>query len=214
MNPFALPLPVWRRHRPSCATLALAALSAVAATSARPAAAAAQPTPEWQIASALLALPEGLRDGAEVRAWTDDGHLVTLRAGSNGLICLADRPGDDDRFHAACYHESLEPFMERGRQLAREGVEGRQRYEIRWAEIEAGTLPMPDAAMVYNLWLPDRDFDPASIGPASGRRLHALYMRDATPESTGLSPTPGPGAWLMHPGTPSAHVMMAVPNEG
>jgi hypothetical protein len=210
MNPYTLPVPAWQRLRPLSVMLALAALYAAAATSALPATAAAQPTPEWQVASAVLALPEGLRDGAEVRAWTDDGHVVALRAGSNGLICLADRPGGD-RFHVACYHESLDPFMERGRQLAREGVEGEQRYEIRWAEIRAGTLPMPDAAMVYSLWLPDRDFDPASIGPASGRRLHALYMRDATPESTGLSATPGPGAWLMHPGTPSAHVMMVIP---
>lgn len=169
-------------------------------------------TTEWLVASAALAAPAPLRDSAEVRAWTADGRLVTLRDGSNGIICLADRPGDG-RFHAACYHESLEPFMERGRELRRQGIEGRERQQARWQEIEAGNLPMPDAAMVYNLGFDTEDFDPKGIDPAGGDRLHVLYMKGATPESTGLPTTPGPEPWLMFPGTPSAHVMIAVPPE-
>jgi hypothetical protein len=170
----------------------------------------AAPSAEWLIASALLALPEPLRDGAEVRGWTGDGHLETLRTGSNGIICLANRPGEE-RFAAACYHAGLEPFMERGRELVRQGIEGARRNETRWREIEAGALPMPPVAMVYNLWLPSADFDPATTDPATGGRLHALYIPFATAESTGLSPLPGDGAWLMDAGTPSAHVMIAVP---
>lgn len=166
--------------------------------------------PEWQIASAVLALPEYLREGAEVREWTDDGHLVTLREGSNGLICLADRPGDG-RFSAACYHEGLEPFMERGRELLREGIEGARRNETRWREIEAGTLPMPPVAIVFNLAFPTEDFDPATANPATGSRLHALYMPFATADGTGIPELPGDGAWLMDAGTPSAHVMIGVP---
>jgi hypothetical protein len=167
-------------------------------------------TVEWMIASAVMAAPLTLRDSAEVRAWTADDRLVTLREGSNGIICLADRPGDG-RFGAACYHDSLEPFMERGRQLRREGIQGEARNRARWDEIEAGTLPMPAAAMVYNLGFPTEDFDPATTDPATGGRLHAIYMSGATPESTGLPSTPGDGPWLMFPGTPSAHVMIGLP---
>lgn len=167
-------------------------------------------TAEWTVAAAALAAPLTLRDGAEVRAWTDDDRLVTLRPGTNGIICLADRPGDG-RFQASCYHESLEPFMERGRELRRNGIEGEARNQARWEEIEAGTLPMPDIAMVYNLGFPTEEFDPAATDPATGGRLHAIYMKHATPESTGLSATPGDGPWLMFPGTPSAHVMIGLP---
>lgn len=165
---------------------------------------------DWMIESAVLAAPLTLREGAEVRAWTADDRLVVLRRGTNGLICLADRPGDD-RFAASCYHEGLEAFMERGRELSRQGVEGNARNERRWAEIKAGTLAMPTAGMVYNLGFPTEDFDPASTDPATGGRLHAIYMAGATPESTGLPSTPGDGPWLMFPGTPSAHVMIALP---
>jgi hypothetical protein len=66
-------------------------------------------------------------------------------------------------------------------------------------------------AMVYNLRMPSDDFDPAAVDPATGFRLHALYIRDATPESTGLPVQPGDGPWLMLPGTPSAHVMISLP---
>lgn len=186
----------------------------LAVTVAAPAAAQEHAPPQadtaWLVASALLAAPESLRDGAEVRAWTAGDHLTVLRPGTNGIICLADHP-DTEGFAAACYHDSLEPFMERGRELAREGVEGARRNEARWREIEDGTLPMPAMAMVYNLRFPTTDFDPATTDPATGGRLHAIYTTGATVESTGLSDRPGQEPWLMLPGTPSAHVMIAVP---
>lgn len=197
----------------------LAALGLVLAGSVLPAAATAQEvvlgnkTAEWLVASAALAAPESLRDGAEVRGWTADDHLVTLRRGANDIICLADRPGDDT-FAAACYHASLEAFMERGRELSRQGVAGGERNEVRWREIREGAIPMPVAAMVYNLRFPSEDFDPATVDPATGGRLHAIYMPDATPESTGLPARPGDGPWLMLPGTPSAHVMIGLPVKG
>lgn len=187
----------------------VAAQQQSAARTAKPTAA---PTAEWQIAAAVLAVPADLRAGAEVRAWTDDDDLVVIRAGTNGIICLADRPGDQV-FSAACYHDALEPFMERGRELRRQGVEGEGRNQLRWQEIEAGTLPMPAAAMVYNLGFQSADFDPATVDPATGGRLHALYMPGATTESTGVSTQPGPDPWLMLPGTPSAHIMIPLPRK-
>jgi hypothetical protein len=169
-------------------------------------------SPEWLIASAVLAAPAPLREGAEIRAWTAAEDLVLLRAGTNGIICLAGRP-DASGFAAACYHASLEPFMERGRELRRQGIEGARRDEMRWKEIEDGTLPMPAMAMVYNLRFPTADFDPGTVDPATGSRLHAIYLPGATAESTGLSALPSDEPWLMLPGTPSAHVMITLPRK-
>ena len=187
---------------------ALLAVSAGATRAQQPASAA--PDSAWLVASAVLTLPEPLRAGAEVRTWRPGDHLAVLRAGTNDLVCLADRT-DEDGFAAACYHASLEPFMERGRELRRQGIDGARRDETRWAEIEAGTLPMPAMAMVYNLRFPTAEFDPDTTDAATGYRLHALYIRDATGESTGLPIQPGDGPWLMLAGTPSAHVMIALP---
>lgn len=168
-------------------------------------------------AQAVLALPEALREGAEVRKHGPDG-LVTIQGGSNGMICLADEPGDG-RFGVACYHESLEPFMAAGRELSARGMTGMERQEARWEAVEEGEVPMPDhAAMVYNLGLRNADaatVDPDTVDVEQASRLHALYLPYATPESTGLPTRPsGAAPWLMWPGRPSAHVMITIPPKG
>lgn len=174
----------------------------------------APPTPDrdWLIASAVLAAPAEMRAAAEVRGWVGADSLVVLRPGTNDIICLADQPAETG-FSAACYHRSLEPFMARGRELSRQGVEGERRNQMRWQEIEAGTLPMPSVAMVYNLAFPDTNFDPATTDPATGGRLHALYMPGATTASTGVTDRPGAEPWLMLAGTPSAHIMISLPRK-
>jgi hypothetical protein len=191
----------------ACAVLLLS-WSAAAAQQAAPAAAAK--SPEWLVKAAVLAAPAPLRDGAEVRAVGEKEQLTVLRPGTNGIICLADL-ADDEAFSAACYHASLEPFMARGRQLRQEGIAGAKRDEMRWKEIEAGTLAMPMSAVVYNLRLPSDAFDPATLDPATGGRLHSVYIRGATTESTGLPSQPLDGPWLMNAGTPSAHIMISLP---
>src|SRR6266436_3715765 len=45
-----------------------------------------------QIASALLAAPQERRGEATVLGYNAKGEVVTLRKGSNDLICLADDP--------------------------------------------------------------------------------------------------------------------------
>ncbi|NIP58381.1 MAG: hypothetical protein GWM92_09005 [Gemmatimonadetes bacterium] len=129
------------------------------------------------------------------------------------MICLADEPGGG--FRVACYHESLEPFMRRGRELAAEGLEGMDRQRRRWEDVEAGEVSVPeDPAMVYNLGFPDEAIDPDTVDWRRGSRLHALYTPYATAESTGLS-TEGSRSepWLMFPGRPSAHIMIFPPRD-
>lgn len=170
-----------------------------------------------QIAAAVTAAPPDLRAEATVRGYAEDGELVLLRAGSNHLVCLADEPSDE-RFHVACYHSSLEPYMRRGRELRAEGVSGPDSFDVRHAEIDAGTLPMPSGvAMVYTLGGPSEmhDAESGAVEEGRGRRIYAPYIRDATEGSTGLSTSPPQqGApWIMRPGTPTAHIMVVIEPE-
>ena len=166
-------------------------------------------TPADQIAAALLAAPKERRSAATVLGYNAKGEVVTLRPGSNDLICLADDPGDKS-FSVACYHKDLEPFMARGRELAAQGGKGKARHEARWKEVEEGKVPMPrEPRMLYVLTGSGYD---AAKGQVTDSYLRwVVYVPYATPESTGLSTTAGPAPWLMYPGTPGAHIMISPP---
>lgn len=166
--------------------------------------------PADQIASAILAAPKERRAGAAVLGYNANGDVVTLRKGSNDLICLADDP-DEKGFSVACYHKDLEPFMARGRDLAKE-LKGKDRHEQRWKEVQDGKVPMPrDPRMLYVLT--GSGFDPAKGEVADAYLRWVVYVPYATPESTGLSTTPGTAPWLMYPGTPGAHIMISPPKK-
>ena len=170
----------------------------------------AQEAPERQILQAVSPLPDSLRPGAGVLGFRA-GQLVTLREGTNGMICLADTPGDE-RFHVACYHADLEPFMARGRTLREQGITDREQVDsIRRSEIASGRLPFPkQAAALYSLTAQASSVDPATGLPASPRGLYVVYLPFATEASTGISTTPSrERPWLMSPGEPWAHVMIA-----
>ncbi|MBE0593908.1 MAG: hypothetical protein IH616_16065 [Gemmatimonadales bacterium] len=171
-------------------------------------AACAQESPaEQQIAGAVSPLPESMRDGAAVLGYRR-GKLVSLRDGTNGMICLADDPAQEG-FHAACYHRDLEPFMARGRALKAEGKDRSAIDSVRQAEIESGTLNMVrEPRALYSL-SSKLAFDPATGTAPESSALRVIYMPFATEESTGISATPGAGPWLMYPGKPWAHVMIA-----
>jgi hypothetical protein len=162
-----------------------------------------------QIAAAVLPLPPELRAGATVLGYAAGAStLSVLRKGSNDMTCLAPDP-QRPQFHVACYHDSMEPFMLRGRQLRAEGVKDGQVDTVRFAEAKSGKLPLPkQAATLYSLTGPAGSFD-AATGEAKGaRRLYVVYMPYATAASTGLSTAPKQGEpWLMFPGTPKAHIM-------
>jgi len=170
------------------------------------------PPPEVQVAAAVLAAPTDQRAEAAVLGYDSTGELVTLRAGGGGLICLADNPSDD-AFSVACYHESLEPYMARGRELTARGTtDGAERNEIRWREAEAGTLAMPDAPATLYV-LSGSGYDPEAGVVTKPYLRFVIYTPWATLESTGLPSRPmSPGSpWLMYPGTAGAHIMISPP---
>ena len=168
-----------------------------------------------QVAEAVMAGPAGLRDGATVHGWTADGRSVTLRRGTNDLVCISDNPTQNG-WSVACYPTSIEPYMVRGRELSAQGVtDSQERLRIRWAEADAGTLAMPeDPATVYILV--GDGFDAAKGEVLNSFLRWAIYVPWATPETTGLSPQPlSEGApWLMFPGTAGAHIMVTPPRSG
>lgn len=222
-------------HRPqlfSLGILIVASLACVPADVAQEAApetdvAVAAPTHPWagtdesvvpggdaQINAAVTAAPRDLRDDATVLGRGENGELTLLRRGSNELVCIADDP-TDERFQVACYHVALEPYMARGRELRAQGITGPDGLAARHAEVDAGTLPMPDGAtMVYTLGGPQEMHDAASgdVDESLGRRVYATYIAYATEESSGLSSTPPQrGApWIMRPGTASSHIMVVI----
>ncbi len=170
------------------------------------------PSPEQQIAAAVLPLPDEMRAGATVLGYGAEGSLVTLRRGDGMMICLADDPALPP-FHVACYHRSLEPFMARGRALRASGVTGEQVDTVRFREIDEGTLKMPtQPAALFSLSGEPGSWDPTTNTVSGGRALYAVYIAGATPATTGITTTPAMGKpWLMYPGTPKAHIMLIPP---
>ncbi|MPZ20188.1 MAG: hypothetical protein GEV06_20065 [Luteitalea sp.] len=167
---------------------------------------------ERQMAAAVLAAPEDRRGDAAVLGYDDRGAVVTLREGSNDLVCLADDP-ESDEFSVACYHKDLEPFMARGRELRAEGVERELLGPTRWKEVEAGTLPMPrEPRTLYALT--GKGYDAASGEVTDSYLRWVIYVPFATAESTGLATTPNAYApWLMDAGTAGAHIMINPPRQ-
>jgi len=167
------------------------------------------PSAAWQLKTAVLAAPKAQQDAATVLGYDPSGALVTLRAGTNNLICLADDPKQDG-FSVSCYHKELEPFMARGRELAAQGKKAVEITKIREEDVKSGKFKMPDRG-VLNVTTGKRD-------PATGEITElytrfVVYLPYATPETTGipLAPvTPG-GPWIMDPGTHRAHIMINPP---
>ena len=187
------------------------ALIAVAASLQAAAPPASVPTPEAQIAGAVQAAPADQRATAAVVGFDAAGAHTRLRPGTGALVCLADDPTQAG-FSVACYHKDLEPFMARGRALAAAGTKGRGPAEdLRYKEIAAGTLKMPTTPALLTI-VQGTAFDAATGVVADLATRWVIYTPGATPQSTGLPTTPGPGApWLMFPGTPGAHIMISLP---
>jgi hypothetical protein len=98
------------------------------------------PTPSAAvIAGALLPLPEQLRAEATVVQLDAEFRPVVLKKGTNGMVCIADKP-NDDRFDVRCYRDTFIPVVYRtfqlGYQVSGEKVE---------AEIKAGQLQLSNA---------------------------------------------------------------------
>ena len=168
------------------------------------------PSAAIQIKSALLAAPAEKRDSCTVLGYSPDKQLIVLKQGTNELICLADDPDDPD-FSVACYAKELEPFMQRGRELRKQGIKDDSLFNEREKEVKAGTLQMPkQPAALYVYSAKDQDYNRATGEVKNGYLRSVIYIPYATTASTGLSEKePGHGMpWIMNPGTHGAHIMI------
>ncbi len=167
------------------------------------------PSNEIQIAGATAPAPADLKEGARVLGYNAAGDMIEIRAGSNDVTCLADNPFEE-RYHAACYQNSMDAFMARGRELKKQGMGRNEVKAARLEEIEAGKIKMPEEpAALYQLFGSAASFNLETGEVSDVRPLYVMYMPYATTESTGLSSqAPMEGApWLMDGGTPWAHIM-------
>ena len=97
------------------------------------------PTVDQQIAAAVLPLPAPMQGGATVMGYRTADKLEVIRAGKRTrMTCLA-LFAVEKTFHVACYHDGMEPFMERGRELrAQEHVKDPKVDSVRFAEVASG----------------------------------------------------------------------------
>lgn len=198
-----------RIRRPVMAAVAFAfSMPVVTTLHAQAAAATVIPAAKEQIAAAVLALPDAMREDAGVMGYKTVGKLEQLRPSKNGMLCLADDPAEA-KFHVSCYHDGMDPFMARGRELRGQGVKGTEVDSVRFKEVKAGKIKMPTApASLYQIF--GESYDVATGKVLKGQALFVVYIPFATEKSTGLSTKSAEKTpWLMFPGTPKAHIMFA-----
>lgn len=167
------------------------------------------PTADRQIELAVLAAPVAEREACTVLGYDAAGNLVTLREGTNGLICLADDPTKDG-FSAACYSAGLEDYMQRGRDLRAEGKDFQEVFDIREEEVKSGQLTIPMNSILNVL---TGQFNTETGELEDTYQRYVVYIPFATPETTGIPlvpSTPG-GPWIMNPGTHRSHIMINPP---
>lgn len=173
------------------------------------------PSAALQIKIAVLAAPADKREAASVYGYNEKGQFISLRKGTNEMICLADDPKVPG-LNVACYHQDLEPFMKRGRDLKMEGKTPKEVSDLRDEEVKAGKLQMPkQPATLYVYTATAENYDTVTGAVKDGYLRYVIYIPFATAESTGLPLKPDvPGMpWIMDPGTHRAHIMISPPKK-
>ncbi|MEM8966931.1 MAG: hypothetical protein AAGE93_10985 [Bacteroidota bacterium] len=176
---------------------------------------ASAPDPELQIKTAVLAAPEEMREGAMVYGYDDSGELIVLREGTNEMVCIADNP-EQKGFSVSSYHHDLEPFMQRGRDLKKEGKSTQEIFDMRENEVKTGNLKMPeDPTTLFVLSAPEDRYNAETGEVTEPDFRYVVYIPYATAASTGLPLSPeAPGMpWIMDPGTHRAHIMINPPKK-
>ena len=167
-------------------------------------------TPEQLAAAAVLPLPATMRSGAAVMTIARDGTLRPLRAGTNGMICLADAPADS-LFDVRCYHQSFMPLVTRRRVLARLGRADAEVTRQIDTEVRDGTLTLPPGPTAgYRMLGPIAGYE-AGTNTATDAidRWQSLHIPYATAAELGVSEeSVGIEPFVMASGSWWAHVMI------
>jgi hypothetical protein len=151
-------------------------------------------------ATAVLALPANLRDGATVIKWKADFTYETLKKGTNGLVCY-DRSGFPGQQPFSMECSTLTNMDREAQNLKAEALGDRAKSQAMLDAMEKdGTRAKPEYGSVwYHLAGADREH----------ARMHmTIAMPGATTQSTGLpDKRKENGVWIMNAGTSTAHLM-------
>ena len=166
--------------------------------------------PARQLAAAVLPLPRELRAGAGVVTLDRGGRPQVWRESTNGMVCLADAPGDPV-FDVRCYHASFIPLIYRLRQLAASGVPDSVLDHAIDVEIRTGKLGIAQTPTAgYRMLGPIAGFDSVRVAVSdtvdAWQSVHFPYR---TAAAIGLSTSEdGIHPYVMASGTFWAHVMI------
>ena len=154
------------------------------------------------IATATLAAPANLREGATVIKWKPDFTYDTLRKGTNRLVCFdkSGMPGNQP-FSIEC--TSLANLDRVAQNLKIEAMGDKKQAAFDAAEKD-GTRVKPEYGSVwYHVMGADREHT---------RNHMTVALPGATAQSTGLADNGKQGGvWIMNAGTTTAHLM--IPGE-
>ena len=148
--------------------------------------------------SGLIANAGRAREGAAVITWNPDHTHVTLKEGTNRLVCF-DRSGEPGRQPFAVQCTSV-GNLDRVAQNRRARAESEDAEAMLTAAEANGTRVKPEYG---SLWISMNGSD-----QASARTHTTIAVPGATTESIGLPDNPRQGgAWIMNAGTSTAHIM-------
>ena len=169
------------------------------------------PSPEDQIAAAVLPLPATLRSGATVRGYDANLAPVVLRQGSNNMVCSGDRPGDN-LFDVRCYERAFQAVIDRRREIGPNPTpDGGEARLV--AEIKTGKVKLPDYVTAgYRMEGPITAYDPRTrTWTAAIERWESIHFPFQTAADIGLpeeSYREGMRPYVMSSGTWWSHVMI------
>ena len=152
------------------------------------------------IATALLAAPANLRDGATVIKWNPDFTYETLKKGTNRLVCY-DKSGQPEQqpFIVECTSLGNLDRAAQNMKFEAGGDKAKTQAMLDAAEKD-GTRMKPEFGSVwYHYMGPDKDHAHAHM---------TIAVPGATTQSLGLPDNGKAGTvWIMNAGTSTAHLM-------
>jgi len=153
-----------------------------------------------EIDRALAAAPRNQHDAATVIKWKADYTYETLKKGTNKLVCY-DRSNEAGRpaFAVQCTTLGNLPRVAQNRKFEAIADKNARQAAIEAAEKD-GTRVKPEFGSVFiSVSGPDKEH---------AHQHTTIAVPGATKDTLGLPDTPGQGgAWLMNPGTSTAHIM-------
>lgn len=166
-----------------------------------PAAALEPGASQADVDKALMAAPEGLKNGAEVIKWNADHQTYTmLRKGSNNIVCY-DRSGfpQQQAVSSECTAVGNLDRVKQNLKFEALGDRAKTQAAVKEAEMNGTRVKPVFGSVFYHAMGPD----------AEHLRHHmTIYVPGATAQSLGMPDNPREGtAWIMDGGTTGAHIM-------